>query len=177
MIMPAKDPGILNTMITWAAKPWKKTSPGKVRTEARDGEKPTQGWGSPGAHVGAEQSLWRQMPGSLPKHPSKGSIWKLGPQMRRCIQSRMWAWPGSEFEHNSDSWFFMTPDSFKQQGVKVSSSIIFLLALMDRCLQCVGCYYPLQPPVVSGQSPKAGACGWLFQGETGGGSILGNREK
>lgn len=34
------------------------------------------------------------MPGSLPKHPSKGRIWKLISQVRRWVQSRMWACPG-----------------------------------------------------------------------------------
>lgn len=82
----------------------------------------------------------------------------------------MSAWPGPEFEHSSDSWIPIAPDSSKQQGVKSGPSISFLLVPEDRCLQCVECYYPPQPrqvPVVGSSRREAGV----------GGSILVDREK
>lgn len=57
----------------------------------------------------------------------------------------MWTQPGPEFEHSSDSWIPMAPDSNKHQGIKSGSSTSFLLVPEDRCLQCVKCYYPPQP--------------------------------
>lgn len=69
---PAKDPGRLNTVITWSVRAWKKT---EEKLELNPGtEKPAQEHSGPGAHTSAERSLQRQPPGSLPNSPPKGEF-------------------------------------------------------------------------------------------------------